>query len=522
MSSEEVRFMQVPSMEEGEVGKESCSSEGEGAPRRSALRGAGCVAGVGLLALAAVFAFSTTKNLVASQATVKDAVKRFEDWQEAYPDLDKHLAPVIVTSFVPYAGYTGNLKVEGTVSVEGRGKGSDAFQSLTWQFQGGDPACAGKPLAGTANSCGFHIHKVGTSGDCSVPAGPHLFSVTPDPWAPIAYTLTAGESSVRNLKVITGVEMNQVLGSVVVVHDLQGVRIACGVLEPPILKVTGFVPYAGYTGDLLVGGRVSIRPAGQNANAAQILTWDLSGVDVECSAYKFNPTGALPNACGVHIHEGRDCAKNAGPHYFSAGLGSDPWQTVRYQTRNADGTTIERDVAVVTGLTTGSTIGRAVVVHNSTGARVACGNIVPPHLIASSFNAKPGFAKVNGWVSVSAGGAAYQSTMALEWHLTDVDPGCTEGPLDYADSCGIRIYNSTDCTAQLTAADRLFNRATLTEDPWASVAYQTYSSTTATETPVTVATGITNAQALGKAVGVHDASGALVACAILEIGGFTR
>lgn len=179
------------------------------------------------------------------------------------------------------------------------------------------------------------------------------------------------------------------------------------------------------------------------------------------------------------------------------------------------------DVAVVTGVSTDSVIGRTVLVYDSLNVPVACGIVVPTHLISATFVPVAGPLKVQGWVSVTAGGAAQKSTMALEWHLSDVDPGCTYGPQGAPNSCGVRIYKSTDCAKQLTPMDHLFNVGTLMEDPWSTVAYTAYSSTAATTTPVTILTGITTAEALGKAVGIHDADGDLVACALLEIGGFS-
>merc|ERR1740138_1421481 len=48
----------------------------------------------------------------------------------------------------------------------------------------------------------------------------------------------------------------------------------------------------------------------------------------------------------------------------------DPWKTVSY-TSNSDGTTSGART-VVTGLTSGQVVSRAFIVHDYTGARIAC------------------------------------------------------------------------------------------------------------------------------------------------------
>jgi len=94
------------------------------------------------------------------------------------------------------------------------------------------------------------------------------------------------------------------------------------------------------------------------------LTYDLSGLEDAC---KVTPEG-VANACGIHIHEGKTCddASAVGGHYYATD--SDPWGALGYNSRfgKARG-------SVKAAIGQGEDIaGRAIVVHDSTGGRVAC------------------------------------------------------------------------------------------------------------------------------------------------------
>merc|ERR1712048_259894 len=78
------------------------------------------------------------------------------------------------------------------------------------------------------------------------------------------------------------------------------------------------------------------------------------------------------NASGIHIHEGMTCddADSVGGHYYDGdSIAADPWSPITYQA-SADGTTKGKTKASIGA---GQDItGRAIVVHDKTGARVAC------------------------------------------------------------------------------------------------------------------------------------------------------
>lgn len=131
-------------------------------------------------------------------------------------------------------------------------------------------------------------------------------------------------------------------------------------------------PYPGYAGDLQVTG---------SAGAFyyyldQVGVWfDLEGLEADNCATV--PAG-VANACGIHIHEGTTCddAEAVGGHYWGTlakgneSITSDPWAAVSYNVTEdgkAKGTIQDITIGVDQDIS-----GRALVVHDSAGARVAC------------------------------------------------------------------------------------------------------------------------------------------------------
>jgi len=137
-------------------------------------------------------------------------------------------------------------------------------------------------------------------------------------------------------------------------------------------------PYPDYKGDVHVAGTVTLEPA---ADKAVKLSWKLTGV--EANACKGAPPAGVANACGVHIHVGMGC-KNAsavGGHYYDANIKTDPWSASCYNTSNTPQQS-EGSNVVDFGEVYESIAGRAFVVHDSTGARIGCGEISPKSAIS--------------------------------------------------------------------------------------------------------------------------------------------
>jgi len=123
-------------------------------------------------------------------------------------------------------------------------------------------------------------------------------------------------------------------------------------------------PYPEYAGDLEVAGDVNAYLS-KEGNA--FISYTLRGVEAACAK---TPEG-VANACGIHIHEGNcDSAAAVGGHYYASD--SDPWGALGYNTKFGRFASGFVEAAVGQGL---DISGRSVVVHDSTGARVACATL---------------------------------------------------------------------------------------------------------------------------------------------------
>merc|ERR1712048_793249 len=186
-----------------------------------------------------------------------------------------------------------------------------------------------------------------------------------DPWGVLGYNTKYGGRARGSVKAAIG-DGEDISGRAIVVHDSTGGRVACA-LVPKHLEVRDWYPgvalgpYPGYTGPLKVTGNVN-GYLSRRGNA--YLTFELAGLEDAC---KKTPEG-VANACGIHIHEGKTCddASAVGGHYYATD--SDPWGVLGYNSLfgYASG-------RVKAAIGDGEDIsGRAIVVHDSTGGRVAC------------------------------------------------------------------------------------------------------------------------------------------------------
>jgi hypothetical protein len=139
---------------------------------------------------------------------------------------------------------------------------------------------------------------------------------------------------------------------------------ACLAATTLTVRDTNLAPYPGYSGELSVTGTVG----GYLYNNDAYIWYNVAGVEADCATA---PEG-VANACGIHIHEGKTCddADSVGGHYYDGdSMSDDPWAPITYQA-SADGTTKGKTFASIGA---GQDInGRAIVVHDKTGARVAC------------------------------------------------------------------------------------------------------------------------------------------------------
>ena len=100
----------------------------------------------------------------------------------------------------------------------------------------------------------------------------------------------------------------------------------------------------------------------------------LVNVDPRCSE-----DSNAANGCGIHIHSGYDCADadTIGGHLYAGE--SDPWSSVAYQVHGRPGSPgTGSGTMVPVGMSAEELVGRAFVVHDFDGARIACGYVSPP------------------------------------------------------------------------------------------------------------------------------------------------
>jgi len=190
--------------------------------------------------------------------------------------------------------------------------------------------------------------------------------VTTDPWTSIAYTANADGTSTGTESVDTGGSSADVAGRTMIIHGYDGGRIGCSILSNGVdaaLAATPFVKYFSYTESLTVGG--SVAPM-TTVGTTQSFTYALTGVDPACSS----GAGSAANSCGIHVHVGTSCTSDAGAHYYTGSVTTDPWTSIAY-TANADGTSTGTE-SVDTGGSSADVAGRTMIIHGYDGGRIAC------------------------------------------------------------------------------------------------------------------------------------------------------
>jgi len=409
------------------------------------------------------------------------------------------------TKLVPYPGYAGDLKVTGEVDAY-LAKSGNAY--VTYNLKGLEDACKQTP-EGVANACGIHIHEGMTCDDADAVGG-HYYdadSIDADPWSPVGYMTKFGGFAYGSGKAAIGQGQN-IAGRAVVVHDSTGGRVACGLLPAELsLRQTALVPYPGYAGDLKVTGEVDAY-LGPLGNA--YVTYNLKGLEDAC---KTTPEG-VANACGIHIHEGKTCddADAVGGHYYDAdSIESDPWAPVGYKTQFGGFAFGSGKAAIGKGQ---DIAGRAVVVHDSTGGRVACA-LLPSKLAVRDTNLAP-YPGYSGELSVTGtvGGYLYNNDAYVWYNIAGLEADCATAPEGVANACGIHVHEGKTCDDADSVGGHYYNADESSDDPWSPVTYQASADGTSKgKTKASIGSG---QDINGRAIVVHDKTGARVACALIE------
>ncbi|CAK9110454.1 unnamed protein product, partial [Durusdinium trenchii] len=414
-----------------------------------------------------------------------------------------------VSGFRTYPGYTGDLRTKGSMLVTS----ADGKQTLSWIFTGGVDASCNASACTAANCCGVHIH-VGM--DCSDAAtvGGHYWNAeayTTDPWLTVRYSAENVPAVASGVVVATGYDTANINKRAMVIHDFNGGRIACAPIQMPVSSaiVASWSPYPGTTYSGTVDGVMSVISS-EDAMGTQTLSWSLTGLDQNCSM-----TCTATNCCGVHIHVGTDCsdATTIGGHYWdSSDYNTDPWLVIMYNSSSSGGA-LAIDVAVATGLSAADVLGRAMVIHDFTGARIACGIIGLANV--PSFSPYPtytGSLMTAGNMAVTS----LEGVQTLSWILTaGLDTQCM-GTCSATNCCGVHIHAGTDCTDASTVGGHYYDSNALASDPWLTITYDA-SEMPSVKKDVMVTTGLNTADVTGHTMVIHDYSGGRIACGIISL-----
>jgi Cu/Zn superoxide dismutase len=237
---------------------------------------------------------------------------------------------------------------------------------------------------GAANCCGIHIHS-GTTCDDAALVGGHFFpSGISDPWAKIEYDTPGGTTANPVSHNMSGFSTCNAVpfpveNHVVVVHDAYGARLACGKLEycGPAGLTAELGPYPGYSGTLTVTGTVTVT---ETSTGIVMASSNLAGLPASVTT-----TAGIGNELGFHIHTGMSCEDTSlvGNHLYGSSPGcdvaTDPWGTAYWIPSDGAGNAAPSLSFAGYGTCSGTcpVIGRVAVIHDASGARVACGVLKP-------------------------------------------------------------------------------------------------------------------------------------------------
>ncbi|CAE7246811.1 unnamed protein product, partial [Symbiodinium sp. CCMP2456] len=161
------------------------------------------------------------------------------------------------------------------------------------------------------------------------------------------------------------------------------------------------------------------------------------------------------------------CGESAGAHYWD-GDGEDPWLSVKYDSSTDPANVLF--VEVDTGLGRSDLLGRTVVIHDKTGARIACGVI--EESTTTVFEEYPNY---GGDLPLTSGGVKVESddeTQTLSWLFTQgLDPRCDKSTCTAANCCGVHIHEGMTCSDADAIGGHFWNKDLYAEDPWMDIRY---------------------------------------------------
>lgn len=365
-----------------------------------------------------------------------------------------------------YPGYEGDIDVRGHVRVE-----SHDGLALKFSLSGLSAGVSG----------GIHIH-TGTTCDVADEVGGHYWHekrVKVDPWT-TTYTSDALGAASGTVFVDAGLHAHDVYNHAVVVHDEDGTRVACGLIE----MSTGLDVYPDYAGGLDVSGMAK--------------TSDVVGLDLD---YNLRTSETMVSG-GLHIHTGTTCddAALVGGHYWDAAdIADDPWST--FYESGSKGRSKDH-FHVYAGLDLEDVKGHAVVLHASDGARIACG-VLKGKGSSAVAHLRP-YPDYEGDLSGVGRVTVREATMLkMDYTLSGLESSI---------SGGIHIHTGQSCEVADEVGGHYYHKH-VKVDPW-STTYTSDAAGTSTGT-LYVYAGLDTMDVYHHAVVVHDAASDRIACGVL-------
>merc|ERR1712031_120834 len=121
----------------------------------------------------------------------------------------------------------------------------------------------------------------------------------------------------------------------------------------------------------------------------------------------------------------------------------------------------------------GDIAGRAIVVHDSTGARVGC-SLLPSKLTVRDTNLEP-YPGYSGDLSVTGtvGAYLYNNDAYVWYNIAGVEADCAAVPEGVANACGIHIHEGKTCDDADSVGGHYYDGDAISSDPWSPVGYHT-------------------------------------------------
>jgi hypothetical protein len=175
----------------------------------------------------------------------------------------------LIASLRTYPGYTGKLKVSGRFTMYYISTKNTTFRA-NFDLKGLDPACS--------TGCGIHITNGTTCSNASL-VGVHYWTAPTnisDPWKPVNYYASKKGTAVGNFFFSNGYNYTNNIRHAVVVHTLDGTRVACGTLQATkgnLKAVMG--PFPGNTSPYTLNGNITVSFL---ADDSMLFSYDLKGM----------------------------------------------------------------------------------------------------------------------------------------------------------------------------------------------------------------------------------------------------